>query len=105
MRSVASISLLVVACGFLPAGKPGPHATFAHPDEVDGVAFFPDGKSVATACTDKKLRVWDLATGKVAKTFEHRDEIWSVAVSADGKTVVSGNWDSTATIWDVASGK
>src|SRR5262249_54503375 len=89
-------SLLAVTGGLLAAGagaeEPALRATFHHPDDVLGVAFFPDGKAVASACTDKVARVWDVATGKVVQTFRHGDELWSVAVAADGRTVVTGNW-------------
>ena len=79
---VAAAILVVSACGLLRAGEPGLRKTLVHPDEAPGIAFFPDGKSIASACCDKALRVWDVSTGKVVQTFRHDDELWSVAVAS-----------------------
>ncbi len=40
---------------------------------VNTVAFVDGGKSIAGSCADGKVRVWDAATGKLAKTIAKED--------------------------------
>jgi WD40 repeat protein len=103
------VSLFALVClwgGEGPAQAISPRATLrSHSDEVHGVAYFADGKAVASCGDDRAVRVHDVATGKVVRTFRHTAGLWYVAVSPDGRTIVSANWDGTATLWDVAAGK
>ena len=76
-----------------------------HADQVQGVAFSPDGATVATASTDGTAKVWDVATGEELLTFSgHTDAVWSVAFSPDGVLLATASADGTARIWDLASG-
>jgi WD40 repeat protein len=64
-----------------------------HPARVLVVAFSPDSRQVLTGCSDRKARLWDVATGKlVSEPFaEHERELWWVAFSPDGKTLLVGD--------------
>jgi Tol biopolymer transport system component len=74
---------------------------------VFSVAWSPDGRTLASACNDKAIRVWDVAGGKLLRTLNgDQSPVWSVAWSPDGKTLASGGADNkTIQVWDVASGK
>lgn len=75
-------------------------------DYINTIAFSPDGKYVVSGCTDKTVRIWDVATGAEIKKLEgHNGPVRSVAFSPDGKYVVSGSYDQTVRIWDIATGK
>ncbi|MBK6997430.1 MAG: hypothetical protein IPH31_21915 [Lewinellaceae bacterium] len=77
-----------------------------HTDDVLSVAFFPDGKRLATGSMDGTARIWDVKSGKSTITLEgHVAPVRSIEISPDGKTVATGSWDSMAKIWDVESGK
>ncbi|MDA1276900.1 MAG: hypothetical protein O2960_23025 [Verrucomicrobia bacterium] len=75
-----------------------------HTDYCNGLAFSPDGRTLASAGDDKTIRLWDVTTQSLlAAPSRHEHWISSLAYSPDGKTLVSGSWDKTAKVWDVAT--
>ncbi|HEV3259802.1 MAG TPA: WD40 repeat domain-containing protein [Gemmataceae bacterium] len=81
-----------------------PHS--GHDSAVDSVAFSPDGKRLAAASYDRKIHLWDPATGKeVLQLVGHQDRVYSVAFSPDGKRLASASMDRTVRLWDAATGK
>jgi outer membrane protein assembly factor BamB len=78
----------------------------AHSDTVFGVAFSADGKLLASCGADRFIRVFDLATGKLAKTFEgHTHHVLSVSWKRDGRTLASAGADKTIKLWDMVTGE
>jgi RNA polymerase sigma factor (sigma-70 family) len=82
-----------------------------------GVAFSPDGKTVACRGLDEVVRLWDTATGKEPRFLwpprdEKREPVgflasshgW-VAFSPDGKLLADGGHEGVATVWDVRTEK
>jgi hypothetical protein len=77
-----------------------------HAAPVLAAAFRPDGKVLATAGTDKTVRIWDPATGKQVRLVTgHPDWIRAVTFSPDGKLLVTGCDDGMIRVWDAATGK
>jgi WD40 repeat protein/tetratricopeptide (TPR) repeat protein len=77
-----------------------------HWSGVQAVSFRPDGKKLATADGDGRLRIWDADAGALALDIRsHRDAIWSVAFSPDGKVLASASEDRTVKIWNVDTGQ
>jgi WD40 repeat protein len=83
---------------------------FENPSQV---AYSPDGRFLAAAI-DKHLevglvRVWEVATGKLARVFPAEGEkpigsCWAIAYSPDGKLIAAGGGDRMVHVWDVATG-
>lgn len=72
---------------------------------VFAVAISPSGRFVASAGTDRVLRLWNSDTGEAVRTFSgHDGDIVCVAFSPDGNLIASGSVDGTVRVWRVANG-
>lgn len=72
---------------------------------VTGVAFSPDGASVAACTGDKFVRQWHASTGKELRPLaEGEDCLRRIAFSADGKRLATGGSDGHVALWDSATG-
>ena len=78
-----------------------------HSGRVNGVAFSPDGKFLATASWDNTARVWEVASGACVATLEgHSSVVTGVAFSpVDGKFLATASRGCTARVWEVAEEK
>jgi WD40 repeat protein len=66
------------------------------------VAFSPGGDLFATAVSNNRIYLWDIATGKPAGVLiGHENVINDLAFTPDGKQLVSASRDGRALVWDV----
>ena len=77
---------------------------------MNGVAFSPDGKLLATADGDGTVRLWNPATGQPVGLPLPADTgpgggVDGVAFSPDGKLLASADADGTVRLWNPATGK
>jgi RNA polymerase sigma factor (sigma-70 family) len=91
-----------------------------HISDLMGLAFAPDGRRLVSTADmhsdgqqsfdDRRVRVWDVATGKLMHKIEGVRPHGTVAMSPDGRVLaIGGTWgqETTGTVrfWDLATGK
>ena len=75
-------------------------------DGLRDLQFSPDGKLLAAADVDFRVRLIDVRTGGVQQTLKgHTEVVLGLAFSPDGKALASAGFDRTVRIWDVQTGK
>jgi WD40 repeat protein len=90
-----------------------------HNSHVNGVAFSPDEKRVATSGADNRLALWEIESGRLLRVFDGHTNIavgvgfiprrpYAVTDPAGGKgdapLLVSSSVDRTLRVWDMDSG-
>ncbi len=71
-----------------------------HTDDINAVAYSPDGKLLATASDDGRAYLWDAKTNKLHDLDNH--PAWgviAVAFSPDGQTVATASKDRFVRLW------
>lgn len=75
---------------------------FSDPECCVGLAFAPDGKTMATGRRDGVIVLWDAKRRReIAQLKGHAAHPFGLAFSPDGKTLASSSLDGTAKLWDV----
>jgi len=96
------------------AAQPKPsglrQALKGHTKPVTGVAFSPDGKTLASGSADGTVKLWNAQTGELQQTHEEAGaEIHGLAFAPDGKTLAIGvvhqGGEGYAALLDLAAGK
>jgi len=98
------IRLYFIPPSGVPALKPD-LVISAHPDQVLGLAFSPDGQILASCGYDRLVKLWKVPTGEALATLkDHSDAVYDVAFASHGGLLASVAADRTVKIWDVRTG-
>jgi WD40 repeat protein len=83
------------------------HTLRGHSDEVQSVAFFPDGTRILSSSRDGTICVFDVTTGAeiIAPLTVHTGSVNSSAVSPDSLRIVTGSNDHTVRLWHANTGQ
>jgi WD40 repeat protein len=75
-----------------------------HKGIVYSVNFSPDGKTIASASSDRTIKLWG-TDGTLLKTLEgHNADIFEISFSPDGRLLASASGDNTIKIWSLERG-
>jgi WD40 repeat protein/predicted Ser/Thr protein kinase len=75
------------------------HTSYVYP-----VAYSPDGRWIASGGWDKKIRLWDAATGVECATLPHPGIVAALAFTPNGTRLVSGgDLNGELLLWDPAT--
>jgi len=106
LSATASATYLFAAEVAAPVSVETPIRAF-HKRGVRDITYSPDGKQLASVGDDRKVILWDAATGKIIHEMwgQHDRNINLVVFSPNGKILVATSLDEAVTVWDVATGK
>ena len=73
-----------------------------HTNPVNAVSFSPNGKILASASSDRTVKLWGVTKGNLLTTLKgHNKSIWSVNFSPNGKIIASASDDLTVKLWNI----
>ncbi|MGH3720885.1 MAG: hypothetical protein ACRDRI_18960 [Pseudonocardiaceae bacterium] len=77
-----------------------------HTDSVFGVAFSPNGHTLASGSGDRTVRLWNVTdpahpTPLGPPLTGHTNSVNAVAFSPDGRILATASWDQTVRLWNV----
>jgi WD40 repeat protein len=82
------------------------HTLTGHSDEVNSVAFSPDGQFLASGSSDFTVEGWNARTGEsVGALAGNTGKVSSVTFSPDGELLASGGFDKTVRVWKLPDGE
>ena len=74
-----------------------------HSRGINGVAYSPDGRYIATTSVDDTLRVWDASTGQVLQIDHDQSGVGNPTFSPDSRMVAESNDDNQIRVWTVCA--
>ncbi len=77
-----------------------------HSREINALAYSPDGAYLATASSDRTVRIWDLGNGhEILRYTGHNEMVRSLVWSSEGDFIASAGGEKNIKIWDPRTGK
>jgi len=82
------------------------HKLNAHNGYILKCLLSPDVQYLATASSDKTVKLWNLDGFKLEKELKgHQKWVWDCVFSVDAAYLVTASSDTTARLWDLSSGE
>lgn len=74
-----------------------------HQQAINAIHFSPDGRKLASASFDKKIKLWNGKTGAFLATLTgHVAAVYALAWAPDSRMLASASKDSTLKVWHTA---
>lgn len=74
--------------------------------EVLGLVYSPDGRTLVSSGESEAIRVWDAETGELVRLLPgHPERVRGLAMSPDGKLIASSGTDGSVKVWDYRAGR
>jgi WD40 repeat protein len=87
----------------VPENGPEQTVLASHSDAAFGLAFSPDGRTLATGAMDCLVKLWDMATGRERRSvIHHQHRVDTLAYSPDGCILASGDDDGVVVLHNMA---
>ena len=77
------------------------HDLAAHTDWIRTAKFSPNGRILATAGNDRKLKIWNVETFGDPQQFQHQDAIIDIAFTSDSKRLATVGFNRELAIYDL----
>jgi WD40 repeat protein len=93
-------------CRIVDSESGRPFHAIPLPSAGDRVSWSPDGRTLATACMDSKIYVWDAATGRRKSVLEGSINFGlDAAFHPSGTLLASNGWENRLRLWDPILGR
>jgi WD40 repeat protein len=79
-------------------------AELPHDNTVPALQFSPDGQTLATACHDHRIRLWQVGSWQQRRSWDGFD-FAALAFVPDRNQLVTGNGDGVLQLWDADTGE
>ena len=102
---VVILASLILSPGRSQTGEYRRISWIAHSTDARSAVFSPDGKRLLTAGGDKRVKLWDIASGKIIHSWKlDSDEVGAALFTPDGKKAIAGGEEYALRIWDTETG-
>ena len=84
----------------------GAHTFRGHNHRIQGVAFSPDGRLLASASSDWTVKLWNVDASQAFRALSAQsDRVLGASFSSDGRQLIDAALDGKIRLWDVKSAK
>jgi serine/threonine protein kinase len=75
-------------------------SNIAIPATTKRIVFAPDGQSLITWESNRRIARWDIKTGSPERnTFSEPSELTAIALCPEGRRIITGHWNGIVKVW------